>query len=259
MIDRTFLILDIFAQHATTNEGKLQVELARLRHQLPLVVGRDQGYSRQRGGTHSMAGAGETQAEQDRRTLRRRIGALQEKLDKLQAQRDDRRTQRTRSGLKSVVIVGYTNAGKSTLMNALTKAGVLEEDKLFATLDAVSRTVWDEGYRYLLTDTVGFIRRLPHEFVEAFKSTLDEARYCDLLLHVVDASSPRCATEYDVVREVLASIGATAPVLTVFNKHDRGVADALPPVPDSVAISAKTGEGLDLLRQRIKQALQKEE
>lgn len=258
VIDRTFLILDIFARHAVTPEGKLQVELARLKHELPLLVGRNENLGRQRGGTHSLGGAGETKTETDRRALRKRITQLREKLDKLQAQRDDRRKERNKSGIKNVAIVGYTNAGKSTLMNALTKAGVKEEDKLFATLDAVSRTVWDDGYKYLLTDTVGFIRRLPHEFVEAFKSTLDEAHYCDLLLHVVDASSPHCHNEYEVVRQVLAEIGATAPVITVYNKLDKGVQEALPLVTDSVSVSAKTGEGLPDLRCLIKRKLKED-
>ena len=255
ILDRTGLILDIFAKHATTNEGKLQVELARLQHALPLVSGAGEGMSRQRGGLHAMAGAGETKAEQDRRAIRRQIGQVREKLQKLARERDTRRRTRVSGGLKNVVIVGYTNAGKSTLMNYITKAGVLEENKLFATLDAVSRTVWDEGYKYLLTDTVGFIRRLPHEFVEAFKSTLDEARYADLLLHVVDASSPHLQEEYDVVMDVLGQIEAFAPILTVYNKCDRGIGNELPQLVDSVVVSAKTGEGIDTLRRMIKEKL----
>ncbi len=252
VLDRTGIILDIFAKHATTNEGKLQVELARLKHQLPLLVGGTEGLSRQRGGLHAMGGAGETKTETDRRAIKRQIVALEEKLDKLSAQRDSRRTTRQAGGIKNVAIVGYTNAGKSTLMNYITKAGVLEEDKLFATLDSVSRTVWDEGYKYLLTDTVGFINRLPHEFVEAFKSTLDEAKYADLLVHVVDASRADVMTQYDVVLDVLDQIGATAPVVTVYNKSDKGVVDILPVLKDSVVVSAKTGEGIDRLKRLIK-------
>ena len=255
ILDRTGIILDIFARHATTNEGKLQVELARLQHMLPLVGTQDEGMSRQRGGLHAMAGAGETKAENDRRAIRRQITAVKAKLDKLREERSNRRESRAEGGLKNVVIVGYTNAGKSTLMNYITKAGVLEENKLFATLDSVSRMVWDDGDKYLLTDTVGFIRRLPHEFIEAFKSTLDEARYADLLLHVVDASSPYLAEEYDVVCAVLADIGAFAPVVTVYNKCDVGVATTLPQLVDTVTISAKTGEGVDELRRIIKQKL----
>jgi len=257
VLDRTGIILDIFAKHATTNEGKLQVELARLQHRLPMVAGAGESMGRQRGGLHAVAGAGETKAEMDRRAIRRQIGQVREKLQKLQSERDTRRQTRAAGGLKNVVIVGYTNAGKSTLMNYITKAGVLEENKLFATLDAVSRTVWDDGYKYLLTDTVGFIRRLPHEFVEAFKSTLDEARYADLLLHVVDASSPHLMEEYDVVLGVLAEIGAFAPVLTVYNKCDRGLQTELPRRVDSVVVSAKTGQGIDELKKSIKEILTK--
>lgn len=258
VIDRTTVILDIFARHATTNEGKLQVELARLQHSLPLVGNGEEGLSRQRGGLHAMAGAGETKAETDRRTIRRQIVQVREKLKKLEEERDSRRQTRQAGGLKNVVIVGYTNAGKSTLMNYITKAGVLEENKLFATLDSVSRTVWDDGYKYLLTDTVGFIRRLPHEFIEAFKSTLDEARYADLLLHVVDCSSPYMTEEFDVVEDVLHQIGAYAPTLIVYNKVDRGVSGPLPRLVDAVRVSAKTGEGVDDLRRLIKQKLTQE-
>ena len=255
VIDRTGVILDIFAKHATTNEGKLQVELARLKHQLPLLVGGTEGLSRQRGGLHAMGGAGETKTETDRRAIRRQIVTLEDKLNKLSTQRDSRRQTRALGGVKNVAIVGYTNAGKSTLMNYITKAGVLEEDKLFATLDSVSRTVWDEGYKYLLTDTVGFINRLPHEFVEAFKSTLDEARYADLLLHVVDASREDVMTQYDVVLDVLNQIGAHAPIITVYNKSDKGTVDILPVLKDSVVVSARTGEGVDQLKQLIKSKL----
>lgn len=255
ILDRTGVILDIFAKHATTNEGKLQVELARLKHRLPLLVGGSEGLSRQRGGLHAMGGAGETKTETDRRAIRRQIVTLEEKLDKLSKQRDDRRNTRRAGGIQNVAIVGYTNAGKSTLMNYITKAGVLEEDKLFATLDSVSRTVWDNGYRYLLTDTVGFINRLPHEFVEAFKSTLDEAKYADLLVHVVDASNKEILTQYDVVLQVLDQIGAHAPIITVYNKSDKGIVDTLPVLKDSVVVSARTGEGVDELKQLIKTKL----
>ena len=259
ILDRTTLILDIFAKHATTNEGKMQVELAMLQHRLQMVTGQNEGMSRQRGGLHAMGGAGETKAETDRRAIRRQIVALKEKLEKLKLNRDERRQTRQAGGMKNVVIVGYTNAGKSTLMNYVTKAGVLEEDKLFATLDSVSRTVWDEGKRYMLTDTVGFIRRLPHEFVEAFKSTLDEARYADLLLHVVDASDPHLVEQYEVVLDVLGEIGANAPIITVYNKCDKGTAEDLPKLTDSVVVSARTGQGIDVLRRLIKEKLFPEE
>ncbi len=252
IIDRSVLILDIFAKHATTNEGKLQIELARLRYKLPMLTGQGAEMSRQRGGLYALGGGGETKLELDRRNIRRSITALNEKLDKLKSVRDIRRQKRKNAGLKSVVIVGYTNAGKSTLMNYITKAGVLEEDKLFATLDSVSRNVWDNGKEYLLVDTVGFINRLPHEFIEAFKSTLDEARYADLLLHVVDKSSPYLLAEYDVVLSVLKDIGADSiPVITVYNKNDKGGADFLPTFTDAVTASAKTGEGINELKELI--------
>ena len=258
VLDRSTLILDIFARHATSNEGKLQVELAKLTYQLPLLVGQWVGFSRQGGGYHAMGGGGETKLETDRRQTRKKISELKEKLQDLDHNRTGRREQRKNNGIKNVAIVGYTNAGKSTLMNYVTKAGVLEENKLFATLDAVSRSVWDNGKRYLLTDTVGFIKRLPHEFIEAFKSTLDEAKYADLLLLVVDCSSPKYADEYDVVRSVLNEIGAGGvPTVTVYNKIDllKEPLAVLPKNTDSVCVSAKTGEGIDELKITIREKL----
>ncbi|NCA67376.1 MAG: GTPase HflX [Clostridia bacterium] len=256
IIDRSILILDIFAKHATTNEGKLQIELAKLRYQLPMLTGQGIEMSRQRGGLYALGGGGETKLELDRRNIRRQITALVEKLQKMESVRDIRRQKRKNAGLKSVVIVGYTNAGKSTLMNYITKAGVLEEDKLFATLDSVGRTVWDEGNEYLLVDTVGFINRLPHEFIDAFKSTLDEARYADLLLHVVDKSSPYLVAEFDVVMSVLNDIGADKiPLINVYNKNDKSGAGFLPTQQDSVTISARTGEGVNELKELIKKLL----
>lgn len=252
IIDRSVLILDIFAKNATTNEGKLQIELARLKYRLPMLTGQGIEMSRQRGGLYALGGGGETKLELDRRAIRRSIASIREKLDKLGTIRDIRRQKRKNTGLKSVVIVGYTNAGKSTLMNYITKAGVLEEDKLFATLDSVGRSVWDNGKEYLLTDTVGFINRLPHEFIEAFKSTLDEARYADLLLHVVDKSSPYMMPEYDTVLSVLKDIGAdNIPVITVYNKADKSGETLLPTYTDAVTISAKTGDGVDELKRLI--------
>ena len=205
-----------------------------------------------------MGGSGESKLETDRRVIRKRISDLKEKLAVVERTRDSRREQRRRNGVKNVSIVGYTNAGKSTLMNYITKAGVLEENKLFATLDSVSRSVWDDGKQYLLTDTVGFIKRLPHEFIRAFKSTLDEARYADLLLVVVDVTSPKLLDEYDVVCGVLKDVGADSiPRIVVYNKcdgfdHSNVV---LPQVVGSVCISAKTGEGVDELKKRIKETL----
>ncbi|MBQ7652848.1 MAG: GTPase HflX [Clostridia bacterium] len=258
ILDRSTLILDIFDRHATTNEGKLQVELARLSYELPMLVGQNVGMSRQRGGLYAMGGSGESKLETDRRVIRKRIADLKEKLEVVERNRDSRREQRRRNGVKNVSIVGYTNAGKSTLMNYITKAGVLEEDKLFATLDSVSRSVWDDGKQYLLTDTVGFIKRLPHEFIRAFKSTLDEARYADLLLVVVDVTSPKLLDEYDVVCGVLKDVGADGiPRIVVYNKcdgFDYGKV-LLPQVMGSVYISAKTGEGVDELKKKIKEIL----
>lgn len=254
ILDRSTLILDIFAKHATSNEGKLQVELAKLTYQLPLLVGQWVGFSRQGGGYHAMGGGGETKLEMDRRQTRKKISELKAKLEDLDHNRSGRREQRKNKGVKNVAIVGYTNAGKSTLMNYITKAGVLEENKLFATLDAVSRSVWDNGKQYLLTDTVGFIKRLPHEFIEAFKSTLDEAKYADLLLHVVDCSSPKYADEFDVVCHVLNEIGAgNVPVITVYNKIDllKEPLSVLPKMTDSVSVSAKSGDGVDKLKAMI--------
>lgn len=258
ILDRSTLILDIFAKHATSNEGKLQVELAKLTYQLPLLVGQWVGFSRQGGGYHAMGGGGETKLEMDRRQTRKKIAELKEKLSALDQSRSGRRNQRKLNGVKNVVIVGYTNAGKSTLMNYITKAGVLEENKLFATLDAVSRSVWDDGKQYLLTDTVGFIKRLPHEFIEAFKSTLDEAKYADLLLHVVDCSSSKLVDEFDVVEKVLNEIGAGGvPVITVYNKIDLlyESVTVFPKMTDSVNVSAKTGEGVNELKTLIKSKL----
>ena len=257
VLDRPSLILDIFAKHAVTNEGKLQVELASLRHLLPTLTGQGASMSRQRGGLYAMGGSGETKLEIDRRVIRARISALSEKLEKIKSRNDQRRDKRRERGVKTVAIVGYTNAGKSTLMNKMTKAGVLEEDKLFATLESVSRNVWQEEGEYLLTDTVGFISRLPHEFVDAFKSTLDEARYADLLLVVVDVSDPQIHARYQVVENVLQEIGAgNVDRIIVYNKCDKGIADGfLPSGHNSVRISAKNGEGLDKLRKAIVEKL----
>lgn len=262
ILDRSTLILEIFSKNATTNEGKLQVQLARLCYELPMLIGSNSGMSRQRGGLFAMGGSGETKLETDRREIRRRISDLREKLKTVENTRDSRRRTRMLNGVKNVVIVGYTNAGKSTLMNYITKAGVLEENKLFATLDSVSRSVWDNGCQYLLTDTVGFIKRLPHEFIDAFKSTLDEARYADLLLIVVDVNSPKLVDEYDVVRRVLKEIGADSiPSIVVYNKCDLKKPDGLylPQVINSVNISARNGEGVGELKEKIKELLFKEE
>jgi GTP-binding protein HflX len=261
VIDRSTLILEIFAKHATSNEGKLQVELARKKHNLPRVLGQERNLSRQGGGGGGGGGArrggGEQQLELDKRTIRENIRELESKIEKLGEERKLRRERRTASKIRSVCIVGYTNAGKSTLMNRLTKAGVLTEDKLFATLDPVSRKFWlAPGKEFIITDTVGFISRLPHEFIDAFSSTLEETRYADLILHVVNAADKNAIGECAVVEEVLKKIGAEKiPRITVLNKCDEGDPDALPHGADTVEISALTGKGIDGLKEKITSAL----
>ncbi|HEU4841521.1 MAG TPA: GTPase HflX [Ilumatobacteraceae bacterium] len=251
-IDRTAVILDIFAQNAHTLEGKAQVELALLRYRLPrLRRGANANLSQQRGGVGTRFGGGETKLEVDRRRIQRRISRLETELDELGVTRRLQRQQRDRSGLAAVTIVGYTNAGKSTLLNTLTDAGVLSEDRLFATLDPTTRRLaLPGGEPVLLTDTVGFVRRLPHGLVESFKSTLEVATRADYLVHVVDASAADPEGQIDAVREVLAEIDAAAvPELLVFNKADLAGGEAKRLVddhPGSVAVSAVTGEGVDV-------------
>ena len=256
-IDRTALILDIFAQHAHTQEGKAQVELAQLRYRLPRLRGKGLGLSQQAGriGTR---GPGETQLEVDRRRLVRRVTKLQADLKELTQNRRTQRKARARSRLSTVTIVGYTNAGKSTLLNRLTDAGVLVEDRLFATVDPTTRRLdLPGGERVLVTDTVGFVRKLPHQLVQAFRSTLDEVAEADLLVHVVDASAADPRAHMDAVRAVLREIGADdVPELIVFNKADllgRTAADPddamrlVQAHPGSVLLSAQTGDGLERL------------
>ncbi len=260
--DRAGLIIEIFARHATSNEGKLQVELMRKKKMLPRVLGQGVVLSRQGGGGGGGGGArrggGEQQQELDKRTIRAEIRDLEARIDKLGEERALRREKRVKNKLKVVSLVGYTNAGKSTLMNAMTKAGVLEENKLFATLDPVGRKLWlDTGKEFLLVDTVGFISRLPHEFVRAFRSTLEETKYSDLILHVVDSANPDCAEQFAVVNEVLDSIGVKdTPIIVVYNKidsHDDDV--ALPAWDNAVYVSAKYGEGIDELKRKISETL----
>lgn len=255
VLDRSMLILDIFANHAVTNEGKLQVELARLKYNLPRLLGKGKALSRKGGGMKTR-GEGEQKLETDRRLIREKVRKLQEKIDKLQKDRDLRRSVRIGNEIKTVTIVGYTNAGKSSLMNKISNSNVAVEDKLFKTLDSVTRNIrTKEGREYLLTDTVGFISRLPHEFIDAFKSTLEEVKIADLLLHVVDSSSPDMLNQYDIVLEVLASLGANAPVITVYNKIDLEK-NYLPPVyKDTVRVSAVTGEGIEELEDMIEEKL----
>jgi GTP-binding protein HflX len=251
-IDRTAVILDIFGQNAHTLEGKAQVELALLRYRLPrLRRGKGANLAQQRGGVGARFGGGETKIEVDRRRIMRRITKLESDLLDLAATRDLQRKSRRRSGLAGVAIVGYTNAGKSTLLNQLTDAGVLSEDRLFATLDPTTRRLaLPGGEPVLLTDTVGFVRNLPHGLVAAFKGTLEVASLADYLVHVVDASAPDPDGQITAVRTVLAEIGAhEVPELIVFNKADLapGVAKEMAADhPGSVAVSAVTGQGVEL-------------
>lgn len=250
-LDRTAVILDIFAQNAHTLEGKAQVELALLRYRLPrLRRGAKANLSQQRGGVGSRFGGGETKLEVDRRRIMRRITKLEGDLKELQHTRQLQRKSRGRSGLAAVTIVGYTNAGKSTLLNQLTKAGVLVEDRLFATLDPTTRRLsLPGGEPVLLTDTVGFVRRLPHGLVEAFKSTLEVASLADFLVHVVDCAAPDPEGQINAVREVLGEIDALkVPELLVFNKVDVApevAAELQARHQGSVAVSAQTGEGIE--------------
>jgi GTP-binding protein HflX len=255
-LDRTAVILDIFAQNAHTQEGKAQVELAMLRYRLPrLRRGAKAGLSQQGGGIGTR-GPGETRLEVDRRRIMRRIEKLERDLKDLQRTRSTQRKSRSRSGLASVVIVGYTNAGKSTLLNSLTRAGVLVEDRLFATLDPTTRRLsLPGGEPVLLTDTVGFIRALPHGLVESFKSTLEVAAAADMLVHVVDGSATHPDQQITAVREVLAEIGAdNVPEFIVFNKadmlDDHG-AMLVEEYQGAVAVSALKNEGMDILLRRL--------
>ncbi len=261
VMDRSTLIIEIFARHATTNEGKLQVELMRKKKLLPRVLGQGTVLSRQGGGGAGGGGArrggGEQQQEIDKRAIRQEIRSLERRLKKLSSERAVRRERRIKNAVKVVSLVGYTNAGKSSLMNALTNAGVGVEDKLFATLDPVVRRMRLAEGEVLLVDTVGFISNLPHGFVEAFRSTLEETKFSDLLLHVVDSSDPDSAEQYEVVNEVLKEIGADEiPVITVLNKCDRLPDD--PVVPASVNVvrtSATLKLGLDDLKDMISRML----
>ena len=257
VVDRTQLILDIFAQHAVSAEGKLQVELAQLEYNLPRMRGMWQHLERLGGGVGTR-GPGESQLETDRRLARRRITLLRERLRKLSRQRDVRRKERRRTETPTVALAGYTNAGKSTLLNALTDAGVSVRDRLFETLDPTTRGFEHDGRRYLVTDTVGFVRRLPHQLVEGFAATLEETLVADLVLHVVDASASeeRLVEQIAAVDAVLREIGADElPLELVVNKIDavdtlgrRRLANRY---PDALQVSALTGEGLDELRARI--------
>lgn len=267
--DRTMLILEIFAERARSHEGKLQVELARLQYLSTRLVRRWSHLERQRGGIGARGGPGEAQIELDRRMIGERIKSVSARLDKVKRQRDTQRRARTRSGTFRVSLVGYTNAGKSTLFNTLAKARAYAADQLFATLDTTTRQLWleDAGRAVSLSDTVGFIRDLPHKLVEAFKATLQETADADLLLHVVDASSPVLEEQRREVERVLADIGAErVPQIVVFNKLDRLAPSQRPrTLVDAVEwdgvrrprvfVSALEGEGLDVLRREIARAV----
>ena len=258
-MDRTLVILDIFAQHATTSEGKLQVELAQLRYRLARLTGKGIAMSRLGGGIGTR-GPGEKKLETDRRLIKSRIARLNRELKEMQIHRDTARKKRLNESVPVAAIVGYTNAGKSTLLNALTGAGILAENKLFATLDPTTRRMeLPSGQEILLTDTVGFIRKLPHHLVEAFKSTLEEARYADYILHVVDSVSPQMDAQMEAVYETLDRLGiAGKPVITLFNKRDLAAGSELPKDPNAVrtiGISAGTGAGLKELQEVLEEQL----
>ncbi len=257
VIDRTMLILDIFAQRAKSREGKLQVELAQLRYMLPRLMGRGTALSRLGGGIGTR-GPGETKLETDRRHIRRRIGSLKEQLEEAEAAREVTGKRRKKNSGVSVALVGSTNAGKSALMNRLTLAGVLAEDKLFATLDRTARALKRPcGKTVMLIDTVGLIRRLPHHLVEAFKATLEEAATADILLNICDASSPEAREHLQVTEDLLQSLGSgERPVIPVLNKWD-AVEDVemAPRLPGAVRISALNGGGIDRLLQAVEDSL----
>ena len=259
VMDRTLIILDIFAERASTNEGKIQVELAQLKYRQSRLVGLGKSLSRLGGGIGTR-GPGEKKLEMDRRLIKGRIAQLNRELKDVKRHREVTREQRSRNHIPVIAIVGYTNAGKSTLLNRLTGSSVLEEDKLFATLDPTTRGLkLPSGQEVLLTDTVGFIRKLPHHLIEAFKSTLEEAKYADMILHVVDVSNPQMDEQMYTVYETLQNLDVKDKVvITAFNKQDR--LTEVPIIRDFKAdhivnISARTGQGLDALQSVIEQIL----
>lgn len=267
VMDRTMVILDIFAQHASTKEGKIQVELAQLKYRSSRLIGMRESLSRLGGGIGTR-GPGEKKLEMDRRLIKDRISQLGRELSDVIKSREVLRAARSKSPVPVAAIVGYTNAGKSTLLNTLTNAGVLEEDKLFATLDPTTRNLeLPSGQNLLLTDTVGFVRKLPHHLIDAFRSTLEEAKYADIILHVADASNPDCDRQLHVVYETLRGLGVTdKTMITVFNKQDMvraAIAEGtLMPenrkdfkADEVVRISAKTGEGIPELLEVLERVL----
>ena len=253
VIDRMALILDIFAQRATSNEGMLQVELAQLKYTLPRL-NQIQGTSGRFGSAGvGMRGPGETKLEMDRRAIRLKIQKLEKEIEKIKSQRDLKRQKRSTSGKKKVAIVGYTNSGKSTLLNAISKAGIYADDKLFATLETTSRNVWlGDDKQIILTDTVGFINKLPHMLVDAFASTLEEALDADLILHVVDISNPNFREQIKVVNDTLKEIDAeNIPEIIAYNKCDK-IHEEIILKENEIYISAKTGKNLENLKELIK-------
>lgn len=259
VMDRTLIILDIFAGRASTNEGKIQVELAQLKYRQSRLTGLGKSLSRLGGGIGTR-GPGEKKLEMDRRLIRDRIAQLNRELKDVKRHREVTREQRSRNKVPVVAIVGYTNAGKSTLLNKLTGAGVLEEDKLFATLDPTTRNLkLPSKQEILLTDTVGFIRKLPHHLIEAFRSTLEEAKYADIILHVVDASNPQVDEQMYIVYETLTNLEVkNKPIITAFNKQDKVEGESILRdfrADHIVRISAKHGDGLDKLQETIEEVL----
>ena len=262
IMDRTLIILDIFANRASTNEGKIQVELAQLKYRQSRLVGLGKSLSRLGGGIGTR-GPGEKKLEMDRRLIKGRIAQLNRELKDVKRHREVTREQRSRNQVPVIAIVGYTNAGKSTLLNTLTGADVLEEDKLFATLDPTTRNLkLPSKQEVLLTDTVGFIRKLPHHLIEAFKSTLEEAKYADIILHVVDASNPQMDEQMYIVYETLMNLEVkNKPVITAFNKQDKVDGEVILrdfKANHVVNISAKTGEGLENLQNVIEEVLREQ-
>lgn len=256
VIDRTTLILDIFAGRARSSEGKLQVELAQLKYSLPRLSGKGVSLSRLGGGIGTR-GPGETKLETDKRHIRSRIQSLRNELDKVEKRRTAMHERRKKNGALCVAIVGYTNAGKSTLMNRLTNAGVLQEDKLFATLDPTARKLTLPDLRQImLIDTVGLVRRLPHQLVDAFRSTLEEAVWADVILNVCDASTEECSEHIKVTMDLLSDLGCTGkPIINVLNKCDKAVNNDFDFFENSVKISALNGDGIDELLEAISNAL----
>ncbi len=259
VLDRTIIILDIFADHASTREGKIQVELAQLRYRSTRLIGLRNSLSRLGGGIGTR-GPGEKKLEMDRRLIKERISQLKHELEEVKQNRETSRSLRSKNMLPVVAIVGYTNAGKSTLLNYLTNAGVLEEDKLFATLDPTTRNLTlESGQQILLTDTVGFIRKLPHHLIEAFRSTLEEAKHADIILHVVDSSNPDVDSQMHIVYDTLNKLGVHDKVIiTAFNKQDKLEEDQV--IRDlkadyTVKISAKTGANVDKLLELVENIL----